>query len=107
MNNRLLVDALWSLCGVTVRQIAEATGVQLTRLRAATADEPFKGGDQEPFESYAMWLLRHAHAKASKQLLAPPKLRSHPDLRRRIQDLDEAYRAAFGVAITQDCGASE
>ena len=107
MNSRSLLAALTSLCGVSIKQISEATGVRLPRLREVEQGWPLRVVDQEPFNSYAKWLLRDVHAAASKQMLAPPKLRRHPDLRRRVQDLAEAYQAAFGIAISDDCEVSK
>ena len=102
MNNRLLLHSLTKLCGTSLKQVASATGVRLSRLREAAEGWPLREANQEAVNAYAKWLLRDAYTAASKRLLALPELRSHPASQRYLSDLESAYQTAFGVALLDD-----
>lgn len=103
MSNLTLLTSVTTLCGVTLKQVSEATGVPVARVREASKGWPLREPYQQALNAYAKWLLRDAYTTASKQMVAIPELRSHPPSQRRIRELSAAYRAAFSIDLLDDC----
>ncbi len=107
MSNRALLTSVTTLCGVTLKQIAEATGVPIARIREASKGWPLRDLHQEPLNAYAKWLLRGAYTTATKQMHAIPELRRHPKSQSHVRALADAYRAAFSIDLLDDCEVSK
>ena len=107
MNNRALLSSLTELCGVTLRQIADAAGIQVARVREAQNGAPLLDAEQQALSAYGRWLLRDAYGAASKRMRALPGRASDPGPRLRIPQLAEAYQTAFGIDLSTECEVCE
>jgi hypothetical protein len=101
MNARTLLASLTALCGATPEQIAEGSQLPIARVQETMRGWPLRGRQRKALGVYAKALLRQTHADAAKRL-ALPELQGDANAHRHVRDLEDTYKAAFGIAIIDD-----